>query len=198
MRSEQLASMLSSFIWVVAVVLICAGAYYFLTHLPSRSEGSEVAVTRPATPPAPKTPSVPAARPAPETKSPVPAEASPVAATPSGPAAPSAASLPAANSAIQLTVLATEPVWVSATADGKTAFAELLTPGVSKIVAATSSARLMLGNAGGAEITFNGKKLEPFGAKGDVRTVDFTPQSFQVISRTSPSAGPSANPDPLR
>ena len=95
-------------------------------------------------------------------------------------------------------ISASEPVWVTAIADGKTVFSELMPAGSSKIVAATGVARLTLGNAGGADITFNGKKLDPVGPKGQVRTVVFTPEGSQVISRTSPKADPPANPDPLR
>ena len=92
-----------------------------------------------------------------------------------------------------------EPVWVTAVADGKTVVSEVVNPGASKTVSANTAARVTLGNAGGAEITFNGKKMEPFGPKGQVRTIEFTSQGAQVISRTSPKpAEPPANPDPLR
>jgi cytoskeletal protein RodZ len=183
-RSERLASMLSSFMWVVAAILVCSGAYYGLAHLPGRGSGtpgeSKPAETHATTPAAP-------------VKQPV--------ATPP-PAAPKAETVapaaPATSTPIQLEISVSEPVWVTATADGKTVVSEVVNPGANKIVAATASARLVLGNAGGAEITFNGKKLEPFGPRGQVRTVEFTPQNFQVISRTSPTAEPSRNPDPLR
>jgi hypothetical protein len=95
-------------------------------------------------------------------------------------------------------ITASEPVWVTAHADGKTVISEMLAAGASKTLEATRFAQVTLGNAGGADITFNGKKLDPIGLKGQVRTVEFTPQDAQVISRTSPKAEPPANPDPLR
>jgi cytoskeletal protein RodZ len=184
-RSERIASMLSSFIWVVGAILVCAGAYYGLAHLPSRSTV--------ATAKAPPATHAASAQPGPaKALSPSPAPA----ASPTPP--PAVPSEPAPSAAIQLGISATEPVWVTALADGKTVFSELLPAGASKMVAGTDSARLTLGNAGGAEVTFNGKKLEPFGPKGQVRTVEFTPRDFQVISRTSPNPEPSRNPDPLR
>jgi len=192
-RSERLASMLSSFIWVLAAILVCAGAYYGLAHLPSRSGVGATPV--PAATHAPASPKPKADSTPPKERATPVTEATAASLPPSLPATLPASS---SSSAIQLQISASEPVWVTATADGKTVFAEVVAPGASKIVAATASARLVLGNAGGADITFNGKKLDPFGPKGQVRTVQFTPGSFQVISRTSPNADPLANPDPLR
>jgi hypothetical protein len=96
---------------------------------------------------------------------------------------------------VQLTLTASDPVWVTAIADGKTVISEVLQPGVSRSVSAMKGARIKLGNAGGIDITFNGKKLEPFGPKGQVRTIDFSSFGAQVVSRTPP---PSPDPDPLR
>jgi hypothetical protein len=110
----------------------------------------------------------------------------------------SAAPTPSANGQIQLAINATEPVWVTATADGKTVIAETMSPGTSKTIAAEKQLRLTLGNAGGVEITLNGKKLEPVGPKGAVRTVDFTPWGAQVLSRTPPNPDPLPPSDPLR
>jgi cytoskeletal protein RodZ len=183
-RSERLASMLSSFIWVVAAILVCAAAYYGLAHFPTRST-----VTASVPAPAPK----PTVVPAPATN-PTPA---PEQAKPAAESNPVSSNSPTAG-AIQLEISASEPVWVTATADGKTVVSEVMQAGSSKIVAATNTARITLGNAGGAEITFNGKKLEPLGPKGQVRIVAFTPQDFQVISRTSPKGDSPPNPDPLR
>ncbi len=205
MRSDRLASMLSSFMWVVAAVLICAGAYYGLAHLPSRStSASPVAagssVTSAQAKPAEN-------RPAPHASSgsgsPAPAPATaPAASTPTSPAETPAAVVPPpavpSSAPIQLVISATGPVWVTAVADGKTVVSELMNAGTSKIVDATGAARLRLGSAGAASITFNGKKLEPFGGVGEVRSVMFTPEGAQVISLTSPKVEPSTNPDPLR
>jgi cytoskeletal protein RodZ len=182
-RNDQLTNMLSSLIWVVAAILVCAGAYYALAHLPSRTPDRA-----PEKPVQAQAPAQPAAAP------PSPAPASPASATP----APSASTTttppaPASGAPIQLSLTAIEPVWVSATADGKGIMAEVLQPGTTKVVSATTAARLNLGNAGGIDITFNGKKLEPFGPKGQVRTIDFTSFGAQVVSRTPPP-----NPDPLR
>jgi cytoskeleton protein RodZ len=201
-RGERLAGMVSSFIWVVAVILVCAGAYYGLAHLPSRSMASTSS-------PEPKPPARPVVTPAPAA---APSTSTSVSGTqadannaaPAGsPETPAptatAPPVPAPSGAIQLAISVSEPVWVTAVADGKTVVSEVVNPGASKTVSANTAARVTLGNAGGAEITFNGKKMEPFGPKGQVRTIEFTSQGAQVISRTSPKpAEPPANPDPLR
>jgi len=194
-RADRVANMLSSLIWVLAAILVCAGAYYGLAHLPSRvSEG--VAQTPPATKmEAPQH----AVKPASATSAgssehaPQPAETQP-----STPAATKTPEQP-----INIVLTATDEVWVTAVADGKTVISESLQPGTSKTVSAEKGTRITLGNAGGVEITFNGKKLEPFGPKGQVRTIDFTSFGAQLVSKTTaaaarPKAEPAANPDPLR
>lgn len=181
-RTERMTSMLSSLIWVLAAILVCAGAYYGLAHLPSRSP--EVAAQAPAK----AKPAVPAPQP-----SSSPATTPPAAAPTTAPAP-----VPTPTEPIQIALNATDEVWVTAIADGKTVISEVLKPGTSKVVSATNGARLRLGNAGGVDITFNGKKLEPFGPKGQVRTIDFTSFGAQVVSRTPPSSVVPVNPDPLR
>src|SRR5579871_6001927 len=51
-RDEKLTSVLSSLIWVVAAILVCAGAYYGLAHLPPL-HSSSAATSTPAPAPAP-------------------------------------------------------------------------------------------------------------------------------------------------
>lgn len=200
-RNDRLASMLSSFMWVVAAVLVCAGAYYGLAHLPSRSATVASSTAKPLENQPPAHASSGSAAPATSSSAP------PTAATSAAPVTPgvaanqnpvNATAAPPPSSPIQLVISASGPVWVTAVADGKTVVSELMNAGSSKIVDATETARLRLGSAGAASITFNGKHLEPFGGVGEVRTVVFTPQGAQVISLTSPRLEPSANPDPLR
>jgi cytoskeletal protein RodZ len=198
-RNERLTSMLSSLIWVVAVILVCAGAYYGLAHVPPRPAAREEAVApkpakTPETAPAPSSPAPTAEQPKPETAKTETkeGEAKPAENATIPPAAPAPATDPSAPVQLQLT--ATEDVWVTAIADGKTVVSEMMHPGSSKAVSASKGARITLGNAGGIDITFNGKKLEPFGPKGQVRTIDFSSFGAQVVSRTPPPA----SLDPLR
>jgi cytoskeleton protein RodZ len=190
-RSDRLTNLLSSLIWVVAAILVCAGAYYGLAHLqkPAASQApakeSAVNVT-----PSPSKPAAPVAPPQASPSVTPPAPAPGTATTPAPAMAPATEGTPAP---IQLALTATAPVWVTAIADGKNVVSEVLAPGSTKVITASKGARLTLGNAGGIDIVFNGKKLEPFGPSGQVRTVDFTSWGAQVVSRTPP-----LNPDPLR
>lgn len=208
-RSERLNSMLSSLIWVVAAVLVCSGAYYGINHWPkhfpmfgsktataeqTQSQPSEV----PKAEPQPSAPPTTEASAAPQTATP-PAEtptANPVeapAARPPTATADQPAPAPSTGAAMELSVVATDTVWLSATADGKNVFSGILEAGNSKIITASAKAKLNIGNAGALIVTCNGKKYDPFGPVGQVRIVEFTPEGAQVVSRTPPP-----NPDPLR
>jgi cytoskeleton protein RodZ len=197
-RSERLNSMLSSLIWVVVVILVCSGAYYGLGHLPkqftfgtsSSSEPAETAPVEKASTPVAHPASNPATPPAavtPQAATPEATPANPAAPNPTPAAQPQAVpATPTGGATLQLSLVATAQVWVSATADGKRVFSGVLEPGTSKIISASALAKLTIGNAGALEVTCNGKKYEPFGPSGQVRNVEFTPQGAQVVSRTPP------------
>jgi cytoskeleton protein RodZ len=122
-------------------------------------------------PPAPS--SVPdASRPAPEPAAPAPA-------------AEAGASNPAAAVKVELT--ATEPVWVLAKADGKYLFSGTIDASQTRTVEAAGTLTLRIGNAGGLNITLNGKPIGPVGPKGQVRTVQFTSGGFQIEAAPKPS-----------
>ncbi len=72
-------------------------------------------------------------------------------------------------------ITAKEDAWISATADGKTVFARTLNAGEQQTVRAGSRVVLITGNAGGVDVTFNGKALGALGNESQVRTLTFTP-----------------------
>lgn len=82
---------------------------------------------------------------------------------------------------INLEVVAKETVWVRITVDGQVKVQRALQPGESSVAFADANARILLGNAGGAEIRFNGRSIGQVGPRGQVRTVDFTPANFTVV-----------------
>ena len=43
---------------------------------------------------------------------------------------------------------------------------------------------LLIGNAGGLEISLNGKPIGPVGPRGQIRIVELTPAGFQIVPRT--------------
>jgi cytoskeleton protein RodZ len=128
----------------------------------------------PAAPPAPAATPVPAARPqspapavAPEAPRPVAAPATsaptPAATTPSP-----ALSAKVAPPAQRLVVKAVEETWIRVQSDEGRIAEELLPAGASREWAAERRFLLTIGNAGGVELTLNGRPLPPLGAKGAV------------------------------
>lgn len=118
--------------------------------------------TPPVAAPAPQAPVPPSAteplRPAPPPAT-TPPPAPPVAR--SGPAAP-------ATGGQRLVIRAVEPTWVRVQTDEGRVAEELLPAGASREWAAEHRFLVTIGNAGGVELTLNGKALPPLGAKGTV------------------------------
>ncbi len=96
----------------------------------------------------------------------------------------------ASGAAVRVVVDAVEPVWVRATADGKFIFAGTLEPQQSRVIEGAGAVNLLLGNAGGAAVSLNGKPIGPVGGKGQVRTVQLTSGGFTI-------GPPKAPADPL-
>ncbi|MBI3354480.1 MAG: helix-turn-helix domain-containing protein [Nitrospirae bacterium] len=69
---------------------------------------------------------------------------------------------------LSLVIKAIEPSWLTVTIDNKDKKDMLLQPEERISLKAEDDFLLTLGNAGGVEIEFNGKKLEPFGPPGRV------------------------------
>ena len=86
------------------------------------------------------------------------------------------------NGAVRLELTAEEPVWVLARAGGKYLFSGTLEPKQTRSVEANGPLLLRLGNAGGVNITLNGKPLGAVGPKGQVRDVQFTSGGFQIVA----------------
>ena len=91
------------------------------------------------------------------------------------PAAPDQTS---ATEPVRVSIRATQPAWVSVTVDGNRAFSGVLDPASEslkeKSFAGSDRIRLVVGNAGGIEVSYNGKAVEPLGPAGQRREVAFT------------------------
>lgn len=126
-----------------------------------------------------ETANVPAATPAPvvprPSETPARTEAAPV----------EAAYVPATSihpgDEVQINVEATEKVWISITSDGKQIFSGILKPSESKSLSGREFAKVSVGNAGGLEIRWNGKQIGPIGKRGQVRTLKFTKDNFEIL-----------------
>jgi cytoskeletal protein RodZ len=90
------------------------------------------------------------------------------------------ASQPQTGGGPALDLSATEETWVSVSSSGKTVFMGILKPNETKALEGIQSAKLLIGNAGGLAVRWNGKPLGPLGPRGQVRIVELTPDSVQV------------------
>ena len=171
----------SSSVVVGLVLLLILGTGLVLVNLTvKKSGGTSVATARtespaPSTPPAPAPVSPPpAAAPAP------PAQAPAVATEPVRPTPPPTGNVPApppgapptSGAAVtggqRLVIRAVEPTWVRVQTDEGRIAEELLPAGASREWAAERRFLLTIGNAGGVELSLNGKALPSLGPKGTV------------------------------
>lgn len=164
--------------YALLLILAIAGTsgLYMLWHRAQQAQAAGEATrrTRPqAQAPAPVVPQPPVA---------APTAALPASTTPTNPPV-------SAEDKIALNVSANEETWFSLSADGKTVFSGILAEGENKAFRAKDNARMRIGNAGGLDIVFNGKATGPLGPLGQVVTVVFTPEKFQIM-KPNPDAEP--------
>ncbi|HEV3039449.1 MAG TPA: RodZ domain-containing protein [Candidatus Angelobacter sp.] len=79
-----------------------------------------------------------------------------------------------------VSIKATEDSWISITADGKPPKEYNLAPEKQRSVTAGKKLVLVTGNAGGIEVSYNGKPLAPIGKKSKKQTVIFTPHGYEL------------------
>ncbi len=112
-----------------------------------------------------------------------PPPAEPVAkkAIPQGPP-PSVSEKPSAleEKGISLGIKTVERTWVEIRIDGQPAREATFQPGESFTYRGAERIELLVGNAGGLEMTFNERPLEKIGKSGEVVTVILTPQGVEV------------------
>jgi len=134
----------------------------------------QIAGTAPSKPEPPVTPATPAK---PATQA-------------AAPAAPQIAAtlLPQKGKSISLQIKAVELTWVSVKADNQAEREMMLRPGETIPLEAVSQMYVLVGNAGGLDLIYNGKPLQRFGNSGDVVGLAFTPESFEVkrIEKSKP------------
>jgi cytoskeleton protein RodZ len=174
------------------VLLLILGVGLILVNLSVKKSGgnsvpaAKTEVAKPATPtpppaPAPSSavtpappPSAPATAAAPGTPAAPPAAGEvvrpatpPSTAAAAAPAAPRTSSAPAGGEQ-RLVIRAVEPTWIRVQTDEGRIAEELLPAGASREWAAERRFLLTIGNAGGVELTLNGRALPPLGPKGTV------------------------------
>lgn len=103
--------------------------------------------------------------------------------TPQTAAAPSAA--PANGKSFRIELSALEQCWLSVATDGKEVFDGVLQPSQTKILEGLEEARIRTGNAGGLTVNVNGRAFGTLGRRGEVRTVLFTKNGYEVLEHAA-------------
>jgi cytoskeleton protein RodZ len=196
-RDPRLTSALASVLWLLTAAGAGEGAWYYFNHQTSHTVARVAAAPAPVTSgnapvdsgatQLPQTPAVSNATTATADMTSAPAQnAFPQSGAQSGqqPGAPD-------NSRpVQVILSAREAAWVQVSADGHTAFVGMLHPHDTRAIAADAQVNVLTGNAGGLDISLNGKPLDPIGPSGQVRTVRLTAAGPQFVPRTPPVSSP--------
>jgi cytoskeletal protein RodZ len=181
-RSWGLSRMLPSVSFLLVVVVGCGVLYTWWHRIENHAQAD--AVSSVINVPPPKQNTAPAAVSQPVT--------SPV--QPPAQASPQVTPQVDDGDAVHLRLTATEDTWVRVTADGKTVFAGVLKGQESRDVAGKENTRVRIGNAGGVQIEWNGRQLDSFGKRGEIREVLFTKDGYKVIEK-EPSDDEDAKPE---
>jgi cytoskeletal protein RodZ len=104
------------------------------------------------------------------------------------PVAPAPPAAPKIESPIHLELSAIEPTWLSLTSDGKPAYMGILETSTTTTLDSQDRARIHIGNAGGVNVSFNGKAIGALGKRGQVRTIEFTVEGYREIVTPTPAA----------
>lgn len=165
---------------LVAVALGCSGLYawWHKAELAKEQRPMSAATGPPRQMPAP---AAAAPEAAPQKSTGASQAAQQTASVQSGARPLSSESLTAPDEGWQINVSATEKTWLSVVSDGKRLFSGVLEPSESKTLQGKQSARLLIGNAGGIEVQWNGRSIGPLGSRGQVCTVVFTRDNYHIL-----------------
>lgn len=105
------------------------------------------------------------------------------------PAATQAGPVTDANGNLTLNIEATEQTWIEVTADGKRIFMGVLEPGDKKFISTPQQAKMIVGNAGGIAVSKGGRDIGPIGPRGQVRTVNITPERVEIVEPAKKAPG---------
>jgi len=84
---------------------------------------------------------------------------------------------------LELTVEASNPVWVSVSAGESTLFSGLMNPSESKKFSLEAPLKVILGNAGGVRLQVNGQVFSSLGKTGERKTLEISGANYQQYLR---------------
>jgi hypothetical protein len=90
--------------------------------------------------------------------------------------------VPAPSGTRHAEIHVTEPTWVYAVSDGQEVFQKLLDKDETRQIDFVEKALVRVGNAGGVEISVDGKSIGPLGPRGKIRAIEITPAGHQFVA----------------
>ena len=191
-------SSLGALLWVVVVVLVCAGAYKLWQRVRISPNRQQIANTSPKPtsktaanlkPSVPRPPIPPASKP--EFRPAVVSDNGTISIPPAPrqPAPEVTAAAHDAVGAVRVAFTASQPVWVSIKSDGTRTYSGTIEGQQPRQFGAERKMVVLVGNAGALKTSLNGRPVGPFGSPGEIRLVMFTPNGAHVLQR-APSAPP--------
>jgi hypothetical protein len=164
----------------VAITAVCAvaGLLLFRGAIEPREPAGRVQAADPA-PPA----RVIAAKPEPAAPAPVAVAPKPVVPAPAAVKPPQQPPpvAPVAGEAQRVELKALQATWVGVYVNDQLTFAKVLDVDQTKTIESPETIRVRLGNAGGVEISANGKSIGPIGRPGQVRMIEFARGAFRFL-----------------
>ncbi len=94
--------------------------------------------------------------------------------------------------AFRVELSAIERTSVSIVEDGKETFSGILEAAETKVLEGHATARIRTGNVGAVSFVFNGKAIGTLRPRGQVRTVVFTKDNYEVLEASQTHYGPNA------
>lgn len=91
----------------------------------------------------------------------------------------------------ELRLSASAPTWVQAREGERTLFVGVISPGQTRVLRLNDGARLVVGNAGGLSVNWQGEEVGTVGPLGQVRIVTVTPDGVSVSSPVRNTPAPS-------
>jgi hypothetical protein len=85
-----------------------------------------------------------------------------------------------------LSISSTAKSWITACSDGKVVFTKVLDQGIQQELSFEESAVVRVGRAGPVQIQLNGKSIGPLGAPGQIRAIQFGPDSWRFLKLKDP------------
>jgi cytoskeleton protein RodZ len=138
---------------LAAVLLLCSGFYAWWTRIPERAAATKTAQV---------------------TITQAPSRAA-------VPTQPVVHSEPDGLNGVVLKLSATEKTWLSVSSGGREIFSGILQPSESKTLTGLDMGTMRVGNAAGINVHWNGKPMGPLGTRGQVLTIRFTLQDFEIV-----------------